>query len=65
MSEQSFEGELLKLESCVENLAKPNVPLKDSLNNFEQGVALFRNCQELLDQAKAKMNELKNSEQVD
>ena len=60
MSEQSFEKELEKLEVCVEALSQPNVPLKESLHNFEKGVALFRECQELLDHAKQKVISLKS-----
>ena len=55
MSEQSFEKELEKLEVCVEALNQPNIALNESLHNFEKGVALFRDCQELLDHAKQKV----------
>ena len=55
MSEQSFEQELEKLAVCVEALSQPNIPLNESLDNFEKGVALFRECQNLLDHAKQKV----------
>ena len=59
MSEQSFEQELEKLAVCVEALSQPNIPLNESLDNFEKGVALFRECQNLLDHAKQKVITLK------
>jgi len=61
MSEQSFEGELKKLEVCVEELGKPNIPLNESLDNFEKGVSLFRDCQDFLDQAKQKVVQLQEA----
>ena len=65
MPEQSFEKELEKLGVCVEALSQPNIPLNESLRNFETGVALFRECQELLDHAKQKVVSLKSEPQVE
>ena len=62
MSKQGFEKELEKLETCIEVLGQPNIPLNESLNNFEKGVALFRECQELLDLAKHKVLSIQSQE---
>lgn len=52
---QTFEDRLKTLETIVENLEKGELPLEDSLLQFEQGVKLTRECQQLLDQAQQKI----------
>lgn len=52
---QSFEAQLEALEAIVEQLEKGELPLEDSLAQFEKGVKLTRACQQLLDQAQQKV----------
>lgn len=52
---QTFEQQLNALESIVENLEKGELPLEDSLAQFEKGVKLTRDCQKLLDKAQQKV----------
>ena len=52
---QTFEQQLSDLEAIVENLEKGELPLEDSLAQFEQGVKLTRDCQKLLDKAQQKV----------
>ena len=52
---QTFEQQLLSLEAIVENLEKGELPLEDSLSQFEKGVKLTRDCQKLLDNAQQKV----------
>jgi exodeoxyribonuclease VII small subunit len=52
---QTFEQQLESLESIVENLEKGELPLEDSLAEFEKGVKLTRDCQKLLDRAQQKV----------
>jgi len=51
----SFEEQLASLESIVEKLEKGDLALEDSLAQFEKGVKLTRDCQNLLDQAQQKV----------
>lgn len=51
----SFEEQLKSLEDIVANLEKGDLPLEDSLAQFEKGVKLTRECQQLLDQAQQKI----------
>ena len=51
----SFEEQLASLESIVEKLEKGDLPLEDSLAEFEKGVKMTRDCQQLLDQAQQKV----------
>lgn len=61
MSEQerSFEQALKELEECVEKLNEPEIPLEESLKTFEKGVALTKECQLLLTEAKNRVLELR------
>ncbi|WP_444996747.1 exodeoxyribonuclease VII small subunit [Aliikangiella sp. IMCC44359] len=51
----SFEEQLKSLEDIVSKLEKGDLPLEDSLAQFEKGVKLTRECQLLLDQAQQKV----------
>ena len=53
--EKSFESSLKELEQIVEQLEAGDLPLEHSLELFEQGVKLSRNCQKRLDEAERKV----------
>ena len=56
MAEQkSFESSLRELEQIVERLEAGDLPLEQSLDLFEQGVRLSRECQRRLDEAEQKV----------
>ena len=44
-----------KLEIRSENLKKDNITLEDALKNFEEGIAYYRQCSEILNSAKQKI----------
>ncbi len=52
----SFEAQLATLEAIVDNLEKGELPLEESLAQFEKGVKLTRECQQMLDQAQQKVS---------
>ncbi len=62
MAEQTtpvdFEKSLSKLESLVEKLENSEFTLEQSLQAFEQGVKLTRQCQQALGQAEQKVQVL-------
>ena len=51
MAGQSFEASLAALERVVRELVRGDLPLEKSLELFEQGVRLSRECQERLNEA--------------
>jgi len=53
-----FEASLAELESIVQRLEQGELPLEESLRQFERGVALTRNCQKALRQAEQKIRVL-------
>lgn len=51
----TFEEALQKLESASENLKKDNISLEDALKNYEEGIAYYKECSEILNAAKQKI----------
>lgn len=51
-----FEQSLDELEQLVVRMEKGELSLDDSLQSFERGIALYRNCQGALDQAKLRVS---------
>ena len=58
VAEQSFEAQLASLERIVRELERGDLPLEKSLELFEQGVRLSRECQERLNEAERRIEVL-------
>ncbi len=57
-SKLSFEEAIKKLEQIVEELEKGEFTLEQSLQKFEEGLALGKDCREFLDKAEARIRKL-------
>ena len=55
---KSFEASLEALERIVQQLEQGDLPLEKSLELFEQGIGLSRQCQERLSQAERRIEVL-------
>ena len=53
-----FEASMAELEQIVERLEQGDLPLEESLRQFERGVALTRSCEAALKQAEQKVKVL-------
>ena len=53
-----FEAAMAELEAIVERLEQGDLPLEESLKQFERGVELTRACQAALKQAEQKVKVL-------
>lgn len=53
-----FEKSLDELEHLVVRMEQGELSLDDSLQSFERGIALYRNCQGALEQARQRVNVL-------
>ena len=51
----TFESQLEALEEIVNHLEKGDLPLNDSLTQFEKGIKLTKDCQQMLNQAEQKV----------
>ena len=56
--EPSFEDALAALEAKVEELSRGDVPLDRALAAFEEGLALYRRCHDLLAKAEQRVTKL-------
>ena len=59
ISDLSFEVALEELEKIVSGLEGGNVPLHQSIAQYERGEALRAHCQKLLASAEAKVEKIK------
>jgi exodeoxyribonuclease VII small subunit len=59
-----FEKSLAELEALVERMESGELPLEESMKQFERGIQLTRACQQQLKQAELKVQQLvqKNGE---
>ena len=53
-----FEAALAELEAIVQRLEQGELPLEESLRQFERGVVLTRSCQKALQHAEEKVRVL-------
>ncbi len=60
---KNFEAALAALEKVVRELERGDLPLEKSLELFEQGVRLSRECQERLNQAERRIEILLRDEE--
>lgn len=58
---KSFEDSLKELESIVTKLESGEMSLEESLDRFEQGTKLYKECKELLSIAEKKVSVLTDS----
>lgn len=63
--EPSFESALNELETLVDELEAGELSLAESLQKFERGVNLARQCQKSLDQAEQKVRILSEADDDD
>lgn len=51
----TFEKALQNLEKSSERLKRDDISLEDALKNFEEGIAYYEQCSEILNNAKQKI----------
>ncbi|NVJ59428.1 MAG: exodeoxyribonuclease VII small subunit [Gammaproteobacteria bacterium] len=60
----SFESQLTELEAIVSAMEQGDLPLEEALKQFEQGVKLTKNCQQMLEQARQRIQVLSEEGQL-
>lgn len=61
MAKKDFESTLEKLEEIVQGLESGEMPLDESIKNFEQGIKLYKSCKDFLEDAEKKIQVLTDS----
>ena len=54
-SSNQFEDSLNKLESIIKKMESGDLTLEESIQQFEEGIALSQSCQKTLDEAEQKI----------
>lgn len=57
-----FENAVTRLDEIVRMMEKGDLPLEQSLQLFEEGTTLVKNCNQLLNQAELKIAQLMKGE---
>ncbi|MCH7750912.1 MAG: exodeoxyribonuclease VII small subunit [Planctomycetes bacterium] len=60
-SDPPFEELYHRLEEAVEKLERGGLPLEESISLFEEGMALAKRCQTVLDGAEQRITKLRES----
>ena len=58
MAKKTFEQSLEDLEKIVKELESGDLPLEKALKRFEHGMALSRQCSQMLDETERKVSRL-------
>ena len=64
ISDMTYEEAYSELEKLVSMLENDQLPLEQTIGLFEKGKNLLRHCQDLLDKAEMKINQL-TTDQID
>ncbi|MFT4172109.1 MAG: exodeoxyribonuclease VII small subunit [Rhodocyclaceae bacterium] len=58
----SFEAAIAELERIVHTMETGELPLEESLQNYQRGIALLRQCRGTLEAAEQRIRVLENGE---
>ena len=56
----TFEEALKQLESSADQLKKDGVTLEDAMKSYEEGIKYYKQCSEILNDAKQKIEIISN-----
>jgi len=62
VSKLSFEEAIKKLTDIVSKIEKGQIPLQDSLNQYEKGMALIKHCRDILQKAEKRIEKISESD---
>lgn len=61
-TELSFEEALKRLEAIVARLEQDDVPLEESVKQFEEGVKLSKHCARILEEAELRVEQVNQNQ---
>ncbi len=62
---QDFEKSVAQLENIIKSMESGNLPLEESLQKYEDGIKLIRNCQQTLEQAQQRIKILNSQNKLE
>jgi exodeoxyribonuclease VII small subunit len=63
VSKLNFEDSIKRLKAIVEQIEQGEIPLQDSLEQYEQGMALIKHCRGILQQAEKRIEKISKVDQ--
>jgi exodeoxyribonuclease VII small subunit len=63
ISKLSFEEAIKELTSIVSKIEQGQIPLQDSLEQYERGMALIKHCRTILQQAEKRIEKISKEEE--
>jgi len=61
MAKEDFETKLESAKNILQTLMNPEITLQDSVKAYEKGMSELSKAQKMLEDAKLKINEIKNT----
>ncbi|WP_331775511.1 exodeoxyribonuclease VII small subunit [Sulfurospirillum sp. 1612] len=58
---EGFEEKLVKAKKILETLGNPEIPLKDAMLGYKQGIAILNEASEIIENAKLEYEQLQPS----
>jgi exodeoxyribonuclease VII small subunit len=65
IDKMSFEDAIKELTSIVGKIEQGQVPLQDSLEQYEKGMALIKHCRTILQKAEKRIDKISNQEDTE
>jgi exodeoxyribonuclease VII small subunit len=65
ISNLSFEEAIKKLTAIVAKIEQGEIPLQDSLEQYEKGMALIKHCRDILQKAEKRIEKISKEEEPD
>ena len=65
ISKLSFEQAIKELTSIVGKIEHGEIPLADSLSQYEKGMALIKHCREILQKAEKRIEKISKEEKTE
>jgi exodeoxyribonuclease VII small subunit len=65
ISKLSFEDSIRQLKAIVEQIEQGEIPLQDSLDQYEKGMTLIKHCRTILQQAEERIEKISKEEAAD
>ena len=62
IGELSFEESIKELTNIVSNIEQGQIPLQDSLEQYEKGMALIKQCRTILEKAEKRIEKISEEE---
>ena len=63
ISKLNFEDSIKQLRTIVDKIEQGQIPLQDSLEQYEQGMALIQHCRQILQKAEKRIDKISKTDE--